>query len=201
MNPAIQKVIAVADAEVGYHEGFSNGHHDNLEKYAAQVPGLEWANGQPWCAVFVSWVALKAGVPAIFPRTASCDVAAQWFKDRGQWSDVPRGPGDQVFYGTLSDQTHTGVLIDFDASVIVTVEGNTNTSGSREGDGVYRKTRLRRDPFVVGYGHPAFPPVAPVKITRVTQARALLERALARAKTPARAAAIRKALAKLAGLR
>lgn len=200
MNPAIQKVIDVATAEVGYHEGQSDGHWNNIEKYAAQVPGLEWANGQPWCAVFVSWVALKAGAPNIFPRTASCDVGAQWFKDRGLWSESPT-VGAQVFYGTASDLNHTGVVIDFDATVIVTVEGNTNTSGSREGDGVYRKVRRRRDAFVVGYGHPAFPPVVPAKITNVTRARALLVRALANAKTPARVAAITKALKKLAGLR
>jgi hypothetical protein len=160
VNPAIQKVIDTATAEVGYHEGRSGGHWNNQEKYAGQVPGLEWANGQPWCAVFVSWVALNAGVADLFPRTASCDVAAKWFRDRGQWSEFP-SIGAQVFYGTAADLVHTGVVVDFDRDTITTVEGNTNDSGSREGDGVYRKVRQRRDGYVVGYGLPAYPVVPP----------------------------------------
>ena len=54
----VDKIKALAKAEVGYREGFSNGHHDNREKYAAQVPGLAWVSeeGQPWCAVFNSWL-------------------------------------------------------------------------------------------------------------------------------------------------
>lgn len=199
-TPLIEKVCDTAEAEVGYREGFANGHHNNIEKYAGQVPGLEWANGQPWCAVFVSWVAMKAGASDLFPRTASCDVAGGWFKARGQWSEFPK-VGSQVFYGTASDLNHTGVVIDFDATVIVTVEGNTNDSGSREGDGVYRKVRRRRDAFVQGYGHPAYPAVVPPRPpTKLARARALLERALKNA-TGRRAEQIQRALNRLKGLR
>jgi hypothetical protein len=99
ISPAIQKVIDAATAEVGYHEGKSGGHWNNREKYAGQVPGLEWANGQPWCAVFVSWVALEAEVSSLFPRTASCDAGAAWFKDRTSGLTSLR-VGAQVFYGT-----------------------------------------------------------------------------------------------------
>ncbi len=203
MNPVIEKVIDVASAEVGVREGYSNGHHDNRVKYAGQVPGLEWANGQPWCAVFVSWVALKAGVAELYPRTASCDVGGQWFKARGRWSEYP-AVGAQVFYGTPSDLNHTGVVVGFDDTYITTVEGNTNDDGGREGDGVYRKVRRRRDSNVVGYGHPKFPPVAvvvPPSPTKVERARLLLRAALRRAKTAERREAIRKALRRIKGLR
>lgn len=195
MNPVIKKVLDVAAAEVGYREGYSGGHWNNVEKYAGQVPGLEWANGQPWCAVFVSWVALKSGVTDLYPRTASCDVGGQWFKARGQWSEWP-SVGAQVFYGTPSDLNHTGVVVAFDSDTITTIEGNTNDDGSREGDGVYRKVRLRRSSNVVGYGHPKFPPVVAPTPTRVQRARALLEAALKRA-TGDRAKRIRRALRNL----
>lgn len=197
INPAIQKVIDVATAEVGYHEGKSGGHWNNQEKYAGEVPGLEWANGQPWCAVFVSWVALEADVSAAFPRTASCDAAAAWFKDRGEWSETPT-IGAQVFYGTVADLVHTGIVVGFTADEIITVEGNTNDSGSREGDGVYRKVRRRRDAYVVGYGHPDYPtaPAPERKPTRVEQARTLLEAALKKAQGD-RADSIRAGLKKL----
>lgn len=151
-------VIATAKAEVGYHEGRSNGHWNNREKYAAQVPGLAWVSdqGQPWCAVFVSWVALKAGAADLFPRTASTNVGAQWFKDRGQWSEYP-AVGAQVFFGKNGHMEHTGIVYAFDADSIYTVEGNTNTSGSAEGDGVYLKKHGRRDAWVQGYGLPKYP--------------------------------------------
>ena len=154
----VDTVIKIAKAEVGYHEGRSNGHWNNKEKYAAQVPGLAWVStgGEPWCAVFVSWVALKAGAADLYPRTASTDLGARWFKDRKRWSEYP-AIGAQVFFGSNGDMNHTGIVYDYDATYIYTIEGNTNSSGSREGDGVYLKKRERRAANVQGYGYPAFP--------------------------------------------
>uniref|UniRef100_A0AAU7GWJ5 Endolysin n=1 Tax=Streptomyces phage Kamino TaxID=3158857 RepID=A0AAU7GWJ5_9CAUD len=151
-----QKVIDIASGEIGYHEGKdSSGHWNNKEKYAAQVPGLEWADYQAWCATFVSWVALKAGAASLYPRTASCLAGVAWFKKAGRFSEYP-AVGAQVFYGS-GGGTHTGIVISYDADTITTVEGNTNDNGSAEGDGVYRKVRQRRSDFVYGYGYPDFP--------------------------------------------
>lgn len=158
--PRAKRVVRIAKAEVGYHEGFFGGRWNNKQKYSGQVPGLEWSDNQPWCASFVSWVAMRAMVSEFYPRTASCDIAANWFKERDQWSDYP-AVGAQVFYGYPHDLVHTGIVVDFDDKYIYTVEGNTNDSGSREGDGVYFKKRLRRDTWVVGYGYPKF--VLPLK--------------------------------------
>jgi LysM repeat protein len=148
-------IIDVLKAENGYREGYANGHWDNDEKYAAQVPGLEWANYQPWCAVFVSWGALKSGNAALFPRTASCSTALDWFKQRGRFSEYP-AIGAQVFYGP-NGSAHTGVVYAYDGTYIYTVEGNTNDNGSAEGNGVYLKKRARRDVNTFGYGMPEFP--------------------------------------------
>lgn len=155
MTSIAEKIIGLAKAEVGYHEGRSGGHWNNREKYAAQVPGLAWVSttGGPWCAVFVSWLALKAGVASLFPCTASTDAGAAWFKQRKQWSEYPAVPA-QVFFGTNGDMYHTGIVYDYDDTYVYTVEGNTNTNGSAEGDGVYLKQHLRRDPHVQGYGYP-----------------------------------------------
>lgn len=152
----VATLIRIAKAEVGYHEGRSGGSWNNKQKYSAAVPGLAWSNGQAWCATFVSWCAMKAGVAALFPRTASTDAGASWFKSRHQWSEYP-AVGAQVFYGHSGDMNHTGIVYGYDANYIYTVEGNTNTSGSREGDGVYLKKRLRRDSYVQGYGYPKVP--------------------------------------------
>jgi hypothetical protein len=105
---------------------------------------------------FVSWVAYKAGASDLYPRTASCDLGGAWFKTKGRWSEYP-AIGAQVFYGLPRDLNHTGVVVAFDTDTITTVEGNTNDTGSREGDGVYLKKRLRRSANVIGYGYPNFP--------------------------------------------
>lgn len=156
MTTVQQKIIATATAEVGYREGKTNGRWDNDQKYSRQVPGLEWSNHQPWCATGISWVALMAGAGAFYPRTASCDAGGAWFKKRGRWSEYPAICA-QVFFGTPRDLNHTGLVVSFNQDTITTVEFNTNDSGSREGNGVYLKTRRRRDAHVVGYGYPDLP--------------------------------------------
>lgn len=155
MSKAAQ-VIKIARSEVGYREGRSNGHWNNRNKFSPAVPGLEWSNYQPWCATFVSWCAMRAGVAHLFPRTASTDFGASWFKQRRRWSEYP-AIGAQVFYGHNGDMNHTGIVYRYDGDHIYTIEGNTNASGSREGDGVYLKKRRRRDSYVQGYGYPAYP--------------------------------------------
>ncbi|MFJ9900243.1 CHAP domain-containing protein [Streptomyces sp. NPDC091280] len=153
-NPQMPQVIAVAKSQVGYHEGYVEGGWTNATKYAAEVPGLSWANGQSWCAVFTSWVAMRAGVAGLFPRTADCSAAVTWFTSAGRWSWYP-AVGAQVMYGT-SGQDHTGIVYAYDATYIWTIEGNTNDNGSTEGDGVYFRKRKRSDANVYGYGLPNY---------------------------------------------
>jgi hypothetical protein len=150
----LSKVASTATGEVGTHEGRSGGHWNNKQKYSPAVPGLEWSNYQAWCATFVSWVAMIAGAAALFPCTASCATGVAWFKKRGRFSEYP-AVGAQVFYGS-GGGSHTGIVLRYDDTYIWTVEGNTNDSGSAEGDGVYEKKRRRRDSYVYGYGYPAY---------------------------------------------
>ncbi|QUI30694.1 peptidoglycan-binding protein [Streptomyces alfalfae] len=148
------KVISIAKGEVGYHEGKSGGHWNNKQKYSGEVPGLEWSDYQAWCATFVSWVALKAGVSSLFPRTASCATGVSWFRKRGRFSAYP-AIGAQVFYGP-GGGTHTGIVYAYDDNYIWTYEGNTNGNGSAEGDGTYAKKRPRKSAYVYGYGYPDY---------------------------------------------
>jgi hypothetical protein len=105
----------------------------------------------------VSWLAYKAGVSDLFPRTASCATGVAWFKQRGRFSAYP-ARGAQVFFGK-NGGTHTGIVVDYDEDpngYIYTIEGNTNANGSPEGDGVYKKKHLRKDAYVFGYGLPKY---------------------------------------------
>jgi hypothetical protein len=53
-----------------------------------------------------------------------------------------------LHYANLGRIGHTGILLKDEGSYWVTVEGNTNGVGSREGDGVYSKRR-RKDQITV----------------------------------------------------
>ncbi|CAD80117.1 endolysin [Streptomyces phage phiBT1] len=149
---SIAKLVEIAKGEVGYHEGRSGGHWNNHQKYSPAVPGLEWSQNQAWCATFVSWVALKAGLSAAYPRTASCYTGVQWFKNKGRFSEYP-AVGAQVFFGN-GGGSHTEICYAYDADYAYTIGGNTNTNGNAEGDGVYLRKRARRDAYLYGYGYP-----------------------------------------------
>lgn len=154
----VEKLLTLAKGEVGTHETRSGGHWVNDSKYNrwfGKIPGYDRDGyGYPYCAAFISWLADKAGVRDLYPHTASCEVGVAWFKNKGQFSEYP-AVGAQVFFGPRGG-THTGVVYKFDATRIWTREGNTNTSGSPEGDGVYEKVHNRTDSYVYGYGYPKF---------------------------------------------
>lgn len=54
-----------------------------------------------------------------------------------------------LFFPEKKRIAHTGFIDQWDGTWLITVEGNTNLSGSREGDGVYRKRRLVRSIYKV----------------------------------------------------
>ncbi|MER7986971.1 LysM peptidoglycan-binding domain-containing protein [Streptomyces noursei] len=151
----VSNVLSIAFGEVGYQARRAPGERPSgHQKYSGQVPGLEWSNYQPWCATWVSWVAMKAGVADLFPRTASVWNAMNWFKQQGRWSAYP-AVGAQVIYGT-SGSTHTGLCVGFDSTWIYTVEGNTSLTNDANGNGVMKRQRRRRDAYVHGYGYPKY---------------------------------------------
>lgn len=157
-TPTAASILKVAKAEVGTQETYSGGHWVNDSKYNkwyGSIPGYS-RNGMnyPWCAVFVAWVAEKSGARALYPKTAGCATAVNWFRNAGRFSAYP-AVGAQVFFGP-GGGTHTGLVYAYDGTYIYTYEGNTNVNGSAEGDGVYKRKRARRDANVYGYGYPKF---------------------------------------------
>ncbi|MFE9026221.1 peptidoglycan-binding protein [Streptomyces iakyrus] len=154
MSDSVAKLLALAKAEVGYREGYSGGRYNNKNKFSPAVPGLEWSNYQPWCQTFQSWLFLRAGLAKLAPVTASCAYATSWFKQRGRFSEYP-AVGAQVLFGR-NGGSHVGIVYAYDETYVYTYEGNTNDSGSAEGNGVYAKRRARRDSYLYGYGYPEF---------------------------------------------
>jgi len=65
-----------------------------------------------------------------YPVPATGDVFGLYFKEKGRIA-------------------HVGFIDQWDGTWMISVEGNTNKAGSREGDGVYRKRRLVKSVYQV----------------------------------------------------
>ncbi len=137
------------DSQIGVREfgGANRGPH--VEMYLASVDlGPSYA----WCAAFVSWCYQNAEVKA--PQSAwvpSFALKDKRIYHRGKFEKQTPQTGDvfMVWYHTLKRPAHIGFIDQWGSTWVVTVEGNTNDNRSREGDGVYRKRRLKKQIWVV----------------------------------------------------
>lgn len=156
MGVTAKKFLEVAAGEIGYKEQYDivEGYWNNDTKYG------KWygMNFVAWCAIFVSWVANQCGVlGTLVPKYASTFAGLTWFRQRDQTGYWPPQPGDIFMMseyhpdraGAWNDTTgtgwltvHTGIVEKYlGDGYFQTIEGNTNTSGSAQGNGVYRLKR------------------------------------------------------------
>jgi hypothetical protein len=156
MTSTRDQFVNLLKSQIGYHEGRDpNGNWNNIQKFSEQTPGFQWSDGQPWCATFECWGAHQIGMDTMWPMTASCATAVTWWKKQGRFTEYPV-LGGPMYMGPGGGD-HTGVVWKYDADTIWTVEGNSNDSGSYQGDGVYLHQRPRRGPgSPYGYGVPAY---------------------------------------------
>lgn len=134
----ITRFLTVAASQINYREGRVNGSWNNDTVYGAWY-GM---NFNPWCEMYISWDAWKAGIPtSVIPKLAYTPYGLNFYKTRivttPQRGDlfflVNRGNGLAHHIGAIEKP--------LSGNRIQTIEGNTNTNGSDQGDGVYRITR------------------------------------------------------------
>jgi hypothetical protein len=118
--------------------------------------GMDGEN-YPWCAGFVSWCLDYAAFlldlkNPLDEHTLSCDRLAEIAKHKEIFvsaTEVKNGlvkpePG-QLFLlrhqSRKNDWIHTGFVFRAHEETFETIEGNTNDGGSREGYGVFKRTR------------------------------------------------------------
>ena len=103
--------------------------------------------GLPWCAAFVTNVlrqALGRGNPVYL--TASVQTTVDWATSLGALGILTDSPmkGDLfvLYFESLKRYGHIGFVKEVvDATTFKTIEGNSNSEGSREGYGVVSNTR------------------------------------------------------------
>lgn len=126
-------LIKIASHEIGVREEM--GHNDG-KMVAAYLKSVGLKVGAPWCAAFVSWVYQQAGYPQ--PRTG---WSPSLFNQRVHQQKAAAGQVFGIWFPELQRIAHVGFIAEVQGNWIISVEGNSNTNGSREGDGVYRKRR------------------------------------------------------------
>lgn len=132
-NETDQRIVAAARKEIGTREGDVPNTGPKVSQYLRYV-GIK--TPAPWCAAFVSYVFKQAGYPA--PRTAwSPDL----FPAKRLVGEARPGVVFGIYFSSLKRIAHCGIVEDVKGSWVFSVEGNTNTDGSREGNGVHRRVR------------------------------------------------------------
>lgn len=150
ITKAINAVINIALAEVGYLEKATNANLDdktanagsnNYTKYWRDIyPAYQ---GQPWCACFVTWVFVIAFGKAMAQKLLKhypyvyCPTMADLFTLNAN----PK-VGDIVIFKHNGVFTHTGIVIKVSGDQFWTVEGNTSGGSAiiANGGGVCKKT-------------------------------------------------------------
>lgn len=147
--------------EVGYVPSY--GKYNKYAEKLDQTDAYNGAkNGYDWCDIFadcayISVFGFDTAIRMINqPRGgcgAGCPWSASYYRAADQWSDSP-SVGAQIFFGDWGNESHTGIVVGYDAYHVYTVEGNTGYSAGYSGGAVLERTYSRDDGRIVGYGVP-----------------------------------------------
>lgn len=156
-----RKLIEIARREVGTVEvpkDSNTGPRVKQYQAATNLGGTGW----PYCAAFVCWCVrewlklpevlaafkfTRTQAEAWRPKTAAAYGFHQWAADK-RLLVMNSNPGNVLHTGdimTFEHISHVGLVANDEDSLVFTVEGNTDLGGSREGGGVFEKTRQRSD--------------------------------------------------------
>lgn len=179
---AVDKLLDVARAEIGYLEKASNSQLDsktsnagdkNYTKYARDMDNIGMYNGKKngyaWCDMFCDWCFATAfGVEKMLKMTgqkkggygAGCTESVKYYKAIGRFYKSNPKPGDQIFFSKDGGKNyyHTGLVERVENGKVYTIEGNTSsTSGVVENGGaVCRKSYSLSYAKIGGYGRPDY---------------------------------------------
>ena len=128
-------------SQIGVREATGKNDGPEVEMYLKTV-GLK--KGFAWCSAFVKWSLDEAEIPNKINAWSPTAENRNHFVYANKKHIKEPQPGDvfTIWYTKIKRIGHTGFYHEMQNDhIIVTVEGNTNEAGSREGDGVYKKYR------------------------------------------------------------
>ena len=149
----LSRAVAAAASQVGVMEEPRGSNRGPKVDQYVQATGLSPADKSPWCACFVFWCYNQAAeaLGRKNPVVRTAHVLTHWREAGGK--GVPRittkqakdNPGlvrpGHIFIMAVGGRGagHTGIVERMMGGKLVTIEGNTNRNGSREGIGVFRR--------------------------------------------------------------
>ncbi len=166
---AVNKLLSIARAELGYKEKSSNSNLDNKTANAGSGNWTKYSrdldavvgfyngrkNGYAWCDIFTDWCFVQAFGVTMAKKLlcqpdnsagAGCTYSLAYYMQKGQFYRDPQ-PGDQIFFGTVGASTHTGIVESVSNGRVNTIEGNTS-------DGVFQRSYALGASNIAGYGRP-----------------------------------------------
>ena len=151
-----QLIINKASSLIGMKE--KSGNMGFLDKdFEDNMKDIGFDNGDAWCTLFVelvwknAYAAYKSYMvtllDAIFSESAVKTFSN--FKLSKEFKNLVThtpDPGALVFWQKYNNglpdwRGHAGIFLQMSGGKMITIEGNTNDGGSRDGDGVYKKSR------------------------------------------------------------
>lgn len=140
-----ERALHQARSHVGEMETGGNNRGPFFDRLLAWL-GL--APGNPYCATFVSKCLVDAGYPKSALPSGPAAVR-NWVKEAkklGCVSEIGQR-GDLIFRLQANGKGHIGFITGIGAKWYSTIEGNTDSGGSRDGDGVYARRRPVSPPW------------------------------------------------------
>jgi hypothetical protein len=144
-----QKMIVLAREEIGVSEVDGSNCGPRVDQYKAAT-WLDADKGWPWCAAFLCWLLREAtqdeDVAFKRPQTAGAWDFENWAKKEvANGVDLRKPTNEDIKAGDIVIFTFSHIALavkDIDSSgYVITIEGNTNGAGSREGGSVLEKKR------------------------------------------------------------
>lgn len=162
MAKLASKVVEQAKAWLGRKES-DGSHKEIIDVYNSHTPrarGYKMPYTDPWCATFVSAVAVKLGYTDIMPTECSCNKMIELYQKLGVWVENENrtpNPGDILFYdwddngqGDCTGRVeHVGIVEKVSGGNITIIEGNYKNS-------VKRRTLEVNGKYIRGYAVPKY---------------------------------------------
>ena len=176
MANTVDKVLNIAELEVGYLEKKSNAQLDsktanagynNYTKYCRDMHKIYPSVMDfpaAWCDCFVDWCFYKVYGKANAKSLLAGDfndntvISAQLYKNKNAWYKSPK-VGDQIFFtDSKGGICHTGLIYNVDTLYVYTIEGNTSGASGvvANGGGVCKKKYAKTYSRIAGYGRPKY---------------------------------------------
>lgn len=140
----MQQHILKRIKETGNNSGWTD------PDFQQEMKNHGWAKGFAWCAIFTKYIWDRFNITSTNQKNHK-DISINVMQTYNRFKSIstlnPEGlePGSLVIWQSKKNATsgHIGIYLgSLDNETIVTLEGNTDADGSREGDGIYIKKRI-----------------------------------------------------------